>query len=79
MRIGNGTRCHKNVILMVLNGGKIRTKGELLFVTPEKWRNRTCGFGRISVHLTRHLLRVISLFREASKCIISGYAMTGIE
>ena len=45
----------------------------------EKWRNRTCGFGRISVHLTRHLSRVISLFREASKCIISGYAMTGIE
>jgi hypothetical protein len=28
MRIGNGTRCHKNVILMVVNGGKIRTKGE---------------------------------------------------
>jgi hypothetical protein len=28
MRIGNGTRCHKNVILIVVNGGKSRTKVE---------------------------------------------------
>ena len=28
IRAGNGTRCHKNVILMVVNGGKMRTKGE---------------------------------------------------
>ena len=28
IRVGNGTHCHKNVILMVVNGGKIRTKGE---------------------------------------------------
>ena len=28
IRVGNGTRCHKNVILMVVNGGKMRTKGE---------------------------------------------------
>jgi hypothetical protein len=27
-RIGNGTRCHKNVIVMVVNDGKMRTKGE---------------------------------------------------
>ena len=26
MRIGNGTRCHKNVILMVVNGGKYERK-----------------------------------------------------
>ena len=44
---------------------------------PDKWGNRTCGFGGISVHLTRQLSRVVSLFREASKCIISGYAMCG--
>ena len=25
-RVSNGTRCHKNVILMVVNGGKMRKK-----------------------------------------------------
>jgi len=27
-RVSNGTRCHKNVILIVVNGGKIRMKRE---------------------------------------------------
>jgi hypothetical protein len=27
-RASNGTRCHKNVILIVVNGGKVRMKGE---------------------------------------------------
>jgi len=40
MRIGNGTRCHKNVILMVANGGKLRTKGE------QRRRKGFIGFSR---------------------------------
>ena len=26
--IGNGTRCHENVILIAMNGDQMRTKGE---------------------------------------------------
>ena len=27
-RVSNGTRCHKNVILMVVNGGKMPANGD---------------------------------------------------
>ena len=39
-RVSNGTRCHKNVILMVVNGGKMRTKGE------QRRRKGFIGFSR---------------------------------
>jgi hypothetical protein len=39
-RVGNGTRCHKNVILMVVNGGKMRTKAE------QRRRKGFIGFSR---------------------------------
>jgi hypothetical protein len=40
MRIGNGTRCHKNVILIATDGDKKRTKGE------QRRRNGFIRFGR---------------------------------
>jgi hypothetical protein len=40
MRIGNGTRCHKNVIPMVVNGGKMPAKCE------QRRRNGFIRFGR---------------------------------
>jgi hypothetical protein len=40
MRIGNDTRRHKNVILMVVNGGKMQTKGE------QRRRKGFIGFSR---------------------------------
>ena len=42
VRVSNGTRCHKNVIPMVVNGGKMRTKGE---------QRRRKGFIRFSRNL----------------------------
>ena len=42
MRIGNSTRCHKNVILIAMNGGKSRTKVE---------QRRRKGFIRFSCNL----------------------------
>ena len=40
MRIGNSTRCHKCVILIVVNDGKSRPKGE------QRRRKRFIGFSR---------------------------------
>jgi hypothetical protein len=40
MRISNSTHCHKNVILIVVNGGKMQTKGE------QRRRKGFIGFSR---------------------------------